>query len=305
MLFFVCILSLFSFIFWMTDHYFGKLDFISLNVRGLRNIDKRKALFLFIKHREAQIIFFQETHSCDSDLKFWKSQWGDSVFFCHGTNHSAGVAVLLNKLKGDVLETIYSGEGRWIIIILNTDDTKFIICNVYGHNNSCLNACMFKKLSQLLLDLKRKYSDAYLLIGGDFNEAPNDSIDRIPPKNSTSKIFDLLCDNLQVTDVWRFLHPHDKEYTWTNNDMTRKSRIDFWLLSTNAIQFVSDTSIGYSPLSDHRFISVSLIGKADSCKRIRGYWKFNNKLLLDETFVDSAYVLDDKSMSQIQRWDFF
>lgn len=87
------------------------------------------------------------------------------------------------KLKGDVVETIYSGEGRWIIIILNTDDTKFIICNVYGHNNSSLNVCMFKKLSQILLDLKRKYTDAYLLIGGDFIEAPNDSIDRIPPKN--------------------------------------------------------------------------------------------------------------------------
>lgn len=70
--------------------------------------------------------------------------------------------------------------------------------------------------------------------------------------------------------------------------MTRKSRIDFWLLSTSAIQFVSDTSVGYSPLSDHRFISISLIVKADSCKRIRGYWKFNNKQLLDEKCVDSV-----------------
>lgn len=65
----------------MTAFNFGRLDLISLNVRGLRDIDKRKALFLFVKQREAQIILFQETHSCDNDLKFWKSQWGDSAFF--------------------------------------------------------------------------------------------------------------------------------------------------------------------------------------------------------------------------------
>jgi len=129
----------------MTAFNFGRLDVISLNVRGLRDIVKRKALFLFIKQREAQVILFQETHSCDTDLKFWKSQWGDTALFCHGTNHSAGVAIFLNKLKGDIVETIYSGEGRWIIVILNIDNVKFIICNVYGYNSISLNSCMFKK----------------------------------------------------------------------------------------------------------------------------------------------------------------
>lgn len=82
----------------MTVFNFGKLDFISLDDRGLRDLDKRKALFLFIKHKEAQIILFQETYSCDNDVKFWKLQWGDSAYFCHGTNHSAGVAVFLQFL---------------------------------------------------------------------------------------------------------------------------------------------------------------------------------------------------------------
>jgi len=37
---------------------------------------------------------------------------------------------------------------------------------------------MFKTLSLILLNLKSKYIDAYLLRGGDFNETPNDSVDR-------------------------------------------------------------------------------------------------------------------------------
>jgi len=293
----------------MTAFNFGRLDVISLNVRGLRDIVKRKALFLFIKQREAQVILFQETHSCDTDLKFWKSQWGDTALFCHGTNHSAGVAIFLNKLKGDIVETIYSGEGRWIIVILNIDNVKFIICNVYGYNSISLNSCMFKKLSLILLNLKSKYKDAYLLIGGDFNETPNDSMDRLPPRNSTSKVFELLCDDLQVTDVWRFLHPHDKDYTWSNNALTHKSRIDFWLLSSNAIHFILDTLIVYAPLSDHKLISISLVGNTNSCKRIRGYWKFNNKLLSDAKFIDCvkniSYILEDESMSHVQRWEFY
>ncbi len=95
----------------MTVFNFGKLDIISLNVRGLRDLDKRKALFIFIKHREAQIILIQETHSYDNDVKFWESQWGDSAYFCHGTNHSARFAVFLNKLKGDVVEIYILVKG--------------------------------------------------------------------------------------------------------------------------------------------------------------------------------------------------
>lgn len=42
-----------------------------------------------------------------------------------------------------------------VIIILNIDSTKFI-CNVYRHNNNSLNLSMFKRLSLILLDLKKK-----------------------------------------------------------------------------------------------------------------------------------------------------
>ena len=165
------------------------------------------------------------------------------------------------------------------------------------------------KLSRILFDLKSKYRDSHVLIAGDFNEAPDDALDVFPPRISVSKNYQLLCDNPQVIDAWRFLHPHNKEYTWNNNAFTHKSRIDFWLLSANAVQFFSDISIGYSPLSDHRFITISLTGSTDSCKRIRGYWKFNNKLLSDkkgiEMVVNVASIFEDDSKSHTQRWEVF
>jgi len=67
------------------------LSLISFNVRGLRNIVKRKALFLFAKQFRADFCFVQEAHSIKEDTKFWTSQWGNSVWFARGSEHSAGV----------------------------------------------------------------------------------------------------------------------------------------------------------------------------------------------------------------------
>ncbi len=65
---------------------------MSLNVRGIRDLLKRKATFLFCKNSEADLILLQETHSSESDIKFWKGQWGNKIYCSHGTNHSAGVS---------------------------------------------------------------------------------------------------------------------------------------------------------------------------------------------------------------------
>lgn len=43
---------------------------------------------------------------------FWKSQWWDQCYFCHGSNQSAGVAILLNTFNGDVIDSTISDRGR-------------------------------------------------------------------------------------------------------------------------------------------------------------------------------------------------
>jgi len=67
-------------------------------------------LYFFLQdiQRLKFFFFFQETHSCDSDMK---TQWGDLTVFSHGSSHSAGVAIFFNKFKGDVFGN-YS-LGKW------------------------------------------------------------------------------------------------------------------------------------------------------------------------------------------------
>ena len=136
---------------------FKALNLCSINVRGLRDNTKRKAVFLFCRSCCTDIVFLQETHSDIDDEKFWKSQWGDGIYFSHGSNYSAGVAILLNRCNGDILESTVSKEGRWIILVLKMDNSLFIICNVYGPNRTAQAKHMFSELSLKLDTLKEKY----------------------------------------------------------------------------------------------------------------------------------------------------
>ncbi len=120
------------------EYKFKSLSIVTLNVRGLRDSVKRKAIFLFCKSA-ADLIFLQEIHSGETDVRFW----GNSISFSYGSNHSAGTAIMLHCFKGTVLETLSSDEGRWVIAVIKQDNATFITCCVYGHNSRTSNKIMF------------------------------------------------------------------------------------------------------------------------------------------------------------------
>ena len=70
---------------------------ISLNVRGLRSLKKRKAIFLWLEKQKSDIIFLQETYSTFEDENIWRTQWKGKLFFSHGSNHSKGTMILIRE----------------------------------------------------------------------------------------------------------------------------------------------------------------------------------------------------------------
>lgn len=255
----------------MAANNFINLKILSLNVNGIRNIVKRKAIFLFCRRSNADICFLQETHSCEDDRKFWKSQWGDQLYLSHASNNSAGVAILFNKFKGDILETHLSEEGRWIILVLKVNNIILIVNNNYGHNNNALAKNMFIQLTVNLIRLKEKYKEAHLMIGGDLNDTADDSMDRLParmPSSSRFNVISYLSEQLNVIDAWRYIHPYQKEYTWSNASGSLQSRIDMWLISSYAMQYVSDVTHNYAPFSDHKMIVISFINPLGKKKQL-------------------------------------
>ncbi len=88
------------------------LSVLSLNVRGIRDLLKRKTIFLFFKKFKCDFYLIQETHSSLSDYNFWKSQWGDDLWMSYESNRAAGVAILKGTFKGKMIQTnIHDTEG--------------------------------------------------------------------------------------------------------------------------------------------------------------------------------------------------
>ena len=71
--------------------------FISLTVRGISNFRKRKTIFSWCRKQKADVIFLQETHSTKDNESMWKTEWGATLFCCHGANNARGVAILIRN----------------------------------------------------------------------------------------------------------------------------------------------------------------------------------------------------------------
>lgn len=259
------------------------LSLFSLNARGLKNNIKRKALFLFSKRHKVDFCFFQESHSTSKDAKFWRTQWGNDIWLSHGSEHSAGVAIMKYNFNGNVLETDIDPSGHFLLIIIVVNQCIVIIVNIYGYNSVADNCAFFNMLDQKLSVAIKKYPTAFIILGGDFNIVMNNMLDRYPPRKAASPSSYLLAliDKFDLVDIWREMYPDIIQYTWSNKDHSRQSRIDYWLISKTLKDNNISTSISNSPLTDHNaiyiFINLSQSTTINNNKSL--IWKLNNSLL--------------------------
>lgn len=72
-------------------------NFLSLNVRGLRNREKRRSIFAHLKNQKPNVYFLQETCSNSRDEKVWAAEWGGQIFYLHGQIIPRACVSLLNQ----------------------------------------------------------------------------------------------------------------------------------------------------------------------------------------------------------------
>ena len=113
-----------------------KIQILALNVRGLRNQNKRREVFCYLKQQKASVFCLQETYSLPEDEKIWSAEWGGKIVFTHGTAHSRGLCILLNPNSTFEFDNIHSDEhGRFLISKLKVNEEIFFIVNVYAPND--------------------------------------------------------------------------------------------------------------------------------------------------------------------------
>uniref|UniRef100_A0A3B5MDF0 Endonuclease/exonuclease/phosphatase domain-containing protein n=1 Tax=Xiphophorus couchianus TaxID=32473 RepID=A0A3B5MDF0_9TELE len=201
----------------------SELPLICVNARGLRDLTKRKILFLF-------------------------------SYFCHGSSRSAGVAILLKNFQGQISSSKMDKNGHWLFLTVCSDNLILILLNIYGYNNLNENKLLLEEITLNLDHLKSFYSTNNVVIGGDVQD---EFYDKWPSKHNScypNKIFNNFCNEQNLVDVWHHLNPNCIKFSWFGSNS--KARLDHWLMTNELLTNEINSDISAAPLTDHSLISL-------------------------------------------------
>ena len=74
-------------------------------------------------------------------------------------------------------------------------------------------------------------------------------------------------------------------YSWRRFNTIQQSRLDYFIISDSLTIKIIDVNIQPGYRSDHSIVTITLINPHIEPK-IKSYWKFNNSLLHDKTYID-------------------
>ena len=187
----------------------NNITFVSNNVKGLQNNEKRIKLFEYLKNSIIPngLIFIQETHSCNNNEKKWADEFGGQLYFSHGKSNSCGVAIgYIGTKKFELVSQKTDKNGRLLIIEANIDNTAFLLINLYNPNKEKEQISILSELDNML-ETYNNLSNNKIILGGDFNfffDTCFEAVGGNPTlkKNSVTKFLELK-EKYYLCDIWR------------------------------------------------------------------------------------------------------
>ena len=279
----------------------------SFNCRGIRDKKKRDSVFHWLTTKHLGIAMLQETHSMATDELEWQKEWKGDIYYSHGTNQSKGVAILLpNKINDRIkcLNIEKDRDGRLLILDCEIDNNPLLLINVYAPTKDMGNQQLL--FSENLKSKLEKHGDKNVIIGGDFNTYLNPKVDK---KGGTDEKISKYAVNIlsimeeyNLIDIYRARHPEERKFTRRENSKSGliHSRLDYFLISNCISSQVIKTFIDTGFKSDHSIVKLK-VQFLNSQKRGMSYWKFNNKLLNDKTYIN----LIKEELQNISSCDYF
>lgn len=253
------------------------MNILSLNVNGLRAYQKLNNLFALIEDWSIDVVLLQETHWDDCIASDVEKSWNWKVFYNNFSNKSCGVAILVNSKWKDSAKLLNTdNEGRFISITVEYDDDIFTIGNIYAPTVQSEKIKFLVKISDFI-------KNQNFILGGDYNTSLC-STDRYNTIHKRDNCFIELMNMMtryKLIDIWRKRYPHSRTYSWKrfiDNDV-KMSRIDYFLISENLQNSVSQIYYRDTSLSDHSFVILKV--KFHETVRGPGVWILNNQILTE------------------------
>ena len=253
--------------------------------------EKRRDLFHYVRNKKYNINCLQDVHINAQLEPFIKSEWGYEVFFSSFTNNNrgggggggGGVMILMNNNFEYKVERVKTDKnGNYIILYVNIQGKQITLANLYSPNQD--NPNFYTNIKQKVSE----FENDQVIMCGDWNSVLDPDLDynnylHVNNPKARKVILDYI-EEENLLDVWRVSYEDSRKYTWRRlNPVIKQARLDFYLISENMFQFVTDTKIIPGYRTDHSGITLKL--KLIDSKRGRGYWKLNNTLLKDKDYV--------------------
>ena len=255
----------------------GNIKICTLNVRGIRNKQKRYNIFSKLKKSKYDIMAMQETHMTDQEKKLIDEGWGENYHFCKGTNRSKGLITLFSKkIKKENTEIVYSKE-RIIVSKIKIGESHIYVINVYG---PCNESEKFIFMDNIKKELEKIKQDNHIILLGDFNivmSNENDIVAGFPHKEKIVRKLNENINELGLSDIWRLRNNGRKSFSWSSSKPFTARRLDYIFLSEELVNFCNKIKMEEFGYTDHKVVEIEC--NFNKLEKGPGYYKFNTSLL--------------------------
>lgn len=266
------------------------VTFLTLNTKSVRSESKWIQMDYFATRHFPDVLLLQETNCSQSPFPFLNSQY--TFYFNPPVQVCTGTIIGLRK------SSMYAFQGHNILIpgylqeLVITQPARetslHVICIYIPHQfNEAIN--ILTTLETHLASLRAADGDQFqFLIGGDFNTTLNPNIDRSSGLERYPRVAQHLKHIMEqnfLSDLWRDFHPADPGYTFISNaPYYSASRLDRFYGSPQIAASVNRVRVVPS-FSDHLGVVTTIT--SNTPKRFPPYWRFDNTLLNDQSFIDT------------------
>ena len=260
-----------------------------------------------MRKEKTQVIYLQETHLTQQEHnKLRKFGFKNAFFSSFKKGPKRGVAILIsNSVNFELIKEINDKEGRYVIAKGKLDNNLVTLVNVYVPPNSD------KTFLKLLFEIIAQENEGILICAGDFNMILNAKLDTTNDKRSKTRLSKLVSTSLTelgMFDVWRELHPLERDYTHYSAPHSVYSRIDYFFMNTIDRYRVAECKIGVTDLSDH---SISYLNIHLTRRNKNTLWRLNvgmlnNQKTQEEVKKEIKQCIEDNLDSPVEPtilWD--
>src|SRR6185295_13334181 len=250
-----------------------KLHIVTLNCHDLRNDEKRRKVFYYLRTLSVDIICLQETNTPAAEASHWTDLWaGPAVWSKH-------VGLLLapqHTLKGS---SLYEND-RVVKAEVNVRGHTFQVVNMYAPADATERKRCFDRLEKLSF-LFDPLSVAFL--AGDWNCCP-DPVDRDPPRAKSDhwpRLDPLISDYFDAA----LQGAADRYFTFHHYNKQSSARLDHVFFSTHLAACSFSTTLLETTFSDHKALCVRVTPPSFERPTL---WRLNTSLLDRQDLRDST-----------------